>query len=304
MNIETGVIPALITPLNEDETIDVPSLENLINWMLGNDLKGLFVGGTMGEGIALRDNQRAILFRESVRIVNGRVPVLANVSEMSTKRALDNVAMAVAAKVDAVVATPRMVFPGRTEGETFRLMKVLAEHSSVPVWFYENPFVTPITSDFESITEIMALPNVEGLKFSAQNFELFARCIKELPDHTPCFNGNVPEIAMSAKIGGGAIAGIGSMLPGLCVALFDAALANLDNEAKKFQDAINSTYSIYGGNGWIFWPTAQKHVLMRRGLIRTNIATEPFLRLNAQQESIVDEALEKIADWVFEPAAV
>ena len=86
MKTEIGVIPALITPLNEDETIDVPSLENLINWMLSYDLKGLFVGGTMGEGIALRDSQRAILFRESVRIVNGRVPVLANVSEIKHKK--------------------------------------------------------------------------------------------------------------------------------------------------------------------------------------------------------------------------
>ena len=304
MNIEIGIVPALITPLNEDETIDVPSLENLINWMLGYDLKGLFVGGTMAEGIALRDSQRAILFRESVRIVNGRVPILANVSEISTKRALDNVTMAVEAKVDAVVATPRMVFPSRTPGETFRFMKVLTENSAVPVWFYENPYVTPFASDFESIAEFMSLPNMEGLKFSAQNFELFARCVRELPNNTPCFNGSVREIAKSAKIGGGTIAGIGSMLPGLCVAVFKAALAERENEAKKYQEAINSAYSIYGGDGMPLWPSAQKHVLMRRGLIKTNMSTEPFQRLNSEQERMVDEALEKIEDWVFEPAAV
>ena len=72
MKPEIGVIPALLTPLNEDETIDVPSLENLIEWVLGFDLKGLFVAGTMGEGVALRDRERAILFKETVRIVKGR----------------------------------------------------------------------------------------------------------------------------------------------------------------------------------------------------------------------------------------
>ncbi len=212
--------------------------------------------------------------------------------------------MAVEAKVDAVVATPRMVFPSRTPGETFRFMKVLAENSAAPVWFYENPYITPITSDFKLIAKIMSLPNVEALKFSAQNFELFARCVRELPDNTPCFNGSVPEIAMSAKIGGGTIAGIGSMLPGLCVAVFKAARADRQDEAKKYQEAINSAYTIYGGDGMPLWPSAQKHVLMRRGLIRTNVSTEPFLRFNSEQERKVDEALEKIEDWIFDPQAV
>ncbi len=304
MKPDIGVIPALITPLNEDETIDVPSLGNLINWMLSYDLKGLFVGGTIGEGIALRDRERMKLFLETVRIVDGRVPVLASISETGTKRVLDNLAMAEAANVDAVVTTPRMIFASRTEGETYRLMEAVAANSGIPVWFYENPFMTPVTSTFESLRKIMALPNVEGLKFSATNFDLFERCVRELPGNSPCFNGNVPEIEKSAKIGGGAISGIGSMLPGLCVKVFEAARQGLDEEAAKLQEAIVATYAIYRGEGWPFWPSAQKHVLMRRGLIRTNVSTAPFLRLSPEEEAKVDEALEKIEEWVFEPTPV
>lgn len=303
MKPDIGVIPALLTPLNEDETIDVPSLENLIEWVLSFDTKGLFVAGTMGEGVALRDRERAVLFKETVRIVKGRVPVMASVSDNGTRRMLDNVDVAVEAKVDSVVATPRMAFPPRTPGETYRLFKAVAEYSKVPVWFYENPFLTPVTSTFESISEIMALPNVEGLKYSAPNFELFARCKKELPDSPPCFNGNVPEIAMSARIGGGAISGIGSMLPGLCVRIFDTAVAGQDDLAQKYQEAINASYAIYGGEGWPLWPSAQKHVLMRRGIIRTNIATAPFARIGPDEAARIDQALERIEDWVFNPPA-
>lgn len=303
MKPDIGVIPALLTPLNEDETIDVPSLENLIEWVLSFDTKALFVAGTMGEGVALRDRERAILFKETVRIVKGRVPVMASVSDNGTKRMLGNVDIAVEAKVDSVVATPRMAFPPRIPGETFRLFEAVAEHSKVPVWFYENPVLTPVTSTFESISEIMALPNVEGLKFSATNFELFARCKRELPGNPPCFNGNVPEIAMSARIGGGAISGIGSMLPALCVRIFDTALAGQDDLAQKYQAAINASYAIYGGEGWPLWPSAQKHVLMRKGIIRTNIATAPFARIGPDEAARIDQALEGIEDWVFNPPA-
>jgi len=303
MKPDIGVIPALLTPLNENETIDVPSLENLIEWVLGFDMKGLFVAGTMGEGVALRDRERAILFKETVRIVKGRVPVMASVSDNGTKRMLDNVDMAVEAKVDSVVATPRMAFPPRTQGESFRLFKAVAEHSRVPVWFYENPLLSPVTSTFESIAEIIALPNVEGLKFSAPNFELFARCKRELTGNPPCFNGNVPEIAMAARIGGGAISGIGSMLPGLCIKIFEAAVAGQDDMAQKYQDAINASYAIYGGDGWPLWPSAQKHVLMRRGIIRTNVATDPFVRVGPDEAARIDRALEGIEDWVFNPPA-
>ena len=303
MKPDIGVIPALLTPLNEDETIDVSSLENLIEWVLGFDMKGLFVAGTMGEGVALRDRERSILFKETVRIVKGRVPIMASVSDSGTQRMLDNVDSAVEAKVDSVVATPRMAFPPRTPGESFRLFKAVAEHSKVPVWFYENPFLCPVTSTFESISEIIALPNVEGLKYSAPNFELFTRCKKELPDNPPCFNGNVPEIAMAAKIGGGAISGIGSLLPGLCVKIFEAAVAGQDDLAQKYQATVNASYSIYGGDGWPLWPSAQKHVLMRRGIIRTNFATEPFVRIGPVEAARIDQALEGIEDWVFNPPA-
>jgi dihydrodipicolinate synthase/N-acetylneuraminate lyase len=144
---------------------------------------------------------------------------------------------------------------------------------------------------------------VEGLKFSAPNFELFTRCKKELPGNPPCFNGSVPEIAMSAKIGAGAIVGIGSMLPGLCVRIFDAAVKGQDDLAKKYQEAVNASYSIYGGEGWPLWPSAQKHVLMRRGIIRTNFATEPFVRIGEDEAARIDQALEGIEDWVFNPPA-
>ncbi|MCC5807099.1 MAG: dihydrodipicolinate synthase family protein [Opitutales bacterium] len=304
MNIEPGILPAVVTPLNEDETIDTESLERLVEHLLRTEVKGLFMGGTMGEGGALRDSEKAALYRETVRFARGRVPVLASVSDQGTRRVIDNVRLAEAGGVDAVVLTPRLCFPQRGEDESVRLVEAVARDSSVPVWFYENPEVSPVTSRFEILARIAALPNVGGLKLTTKDRVLFQRCLTEIPEKLPCFNGVVSEIAFAASIGGGAISGIGSMLPGLCIRVFNAAKAGEMDEAKRYQDAINATYAIYNGAGWPLWPSAQKHVLKRLGILRTSVATAPFLRLGPEEERAIDAVLDTFEDWILEPARV
>ena len=191
MKIENrGVIPALITPLREDETVDVPSLERMLEWVLRSDIKGVFVGGTIGEGAALRDRERQRLIEEAIRIVRGRVPVLVNVSDTGTVRSLENIDQAAKAGADAVIATPRLVFPARTPDATWQFFKAMAEHSPVPVWFYENPGTTPVTSTFEDISRILEIPNVGGLKYSAAHPELYAKCAAAFGARLPVYNGN------------------------------------------------------------------------------------------------------------------
>jgi 4-hydroxy-tetrahydrodipicolinate synthase len=301
MKIALGIIPAVITPLNEDETIDVGSLEKLLEHLLGLQIRGLFFGGTIGEGNALRDHDRFVLYREAVRITRGRVPVMASVSDTGTQRVLESVKQAVKANVDAVALTPRLVFPRRMPDETLRMVEAVARESPVPVWFYENPEMTPVRHTFEQIAEIVALPNIVGLKFTVPDRDLFTRCVRELPASPPCFNGVVADMAFAAQVGGGAISGIASMVPELCLRIFEAGRSGDLDLAEQLQQAINSTYQIYRGKGWPYWPAAQKHVLVRRGFFRTSVATAPFLRLGADDVRFIDEQFEKMEDWIFQP---
>lgn len=302
MKIEAGILPAVITPLNEDETIDVESLEKLVEHLLSTDVKGLFVGGTIGEGGALRDSEKACLYRETARLARGRIPVLASISDQGTLRILENLKLAERAGVDAVVLTPRLCFPQRTAEESCRMVERVARESSIPVWFYENPEISPVTSSYEILRKIVELPNVAGLKLTTRDRALFSRCVRELSGNVPCFNGVVSEIAYAASIGGGAISGIASMLPGLCIRVFNAARDGDMDAARRYQEAINATYAIYDGEGWPLWPSAQKHVLKRLGILRTNVSTAPFLRLGKEEERKIDAVLEKFEDWILEPA--
>lgn len=301
-NQKLGVFAAIVSPLNDDETIDLESLERLVEWVIKGGVKGIFVGGSIGEGAALLDKERARLVRGAVKFARGRIKVLAGVSDTGTARILDNVRQIADAGMDAVVTTPRIMFPSRGEGDTMRLMEALAKQSPAPVWFYENPGMTPVKSSFEDIARILAIPNVTGLKFTSPDRELYARCAKEFAGKVPVYNGNVPEIAFAAQVGSGALVGIGGMLPGLCVRLWEAAAAGQTADAERMQAAINGIYDIYLGKNWPLWPSAQKYVLKRRGIFRTSIATAPFVRLNAEQERAIDEVLARTPEWIFEPA--
>ena len=72
----------------------------------------------MGEGTCLRDEQRFVLFRETVRIVKGRAVVIANISDTSTRRVMDLAELASEAKVDGVAMTPRFGMLQRKPNET------------------------------------------------------------------------------------------------------------------------------------------------------------------------------------------
>ncbi len=298
---QKGIIVALLTPLDEDERIDVGSLERLIEWVLSSQVKGLFVGGTVGEGAALRDKEKAVLYREIARIVNSRVPILANVSETGTRRSIEVAGVAAEAGVDGIVTTARMSFPQKTLEESRRHVETISKMSSLPLWFYENPGTTGVSHDLNQLSEIMSLPNVEGLKFSSPDRNLFEECIGRIPGRPPVMTGNVSDIAFSARSGAaGAIAGIGSLAPGLAVRTFESALAGDIENAERLQKSIDSLYSVYMGDGWPLWPSAQKHVLKRLGILRTSISTAPFLQMGEREEAFVDGELERLDQTLFD----
>ena len=82
-----GVIPALITPLNEDETVNTTVLTELISYLLDQGADGFYVGGATGEGIALSAKQRMILAEGSVAAAKGKSPALyISLPRISTRR--------------------------------------------------------------------------------------------------------------------------------------------------------------------------------------------------------------------------
>ncbi len=292
---------AIPTPLTEDERLDVASLERLIEWVLRGGGEGFFVGGTMGEGFALRDRERERLVRETVRIVRGRAMVLANVSDAGTVRIREGIDQIADAGMDAIVTSARIMFPARDRSDTLQLLQSVATHSPVPVWFYENPGMTPVRSTFEEIRSILALPNVGGLKFTSPDRDLYLKCVQAFRDQCPVYNGNARDIAFAARHDTGALVGIAGLLPGLCQRIWQAARHGDMALAEDLQRQVDAIYDIYLGENWPLWPSAQKHALKRLGIFETSVSTAPFARLTEEQERKIDEVLERMNPSIYDP---
>ncbi|MCI0887168.1 MAG: dihydrodipicolinate synthase family protein, partial [Chloroflexi bacterium] len=84
-----GVIVPILTPLKSDESVDVPSLRRLTNYLVDNGVHGIWVSGTTGEFANLTDKERLISIEAVVNEVAGRVPVIGNVSGAGTQLSIN-----------------------------------------------------------------------------------------------------------------------------------------------------------------------------------------------------------------------
>lgn len=298
------VIAAIVTPLREDETIDVESLERLIEWDLQGGVDGFFVSGTMGEGFALMDHERDRLIRETVRLVRRRAMVLAGVADAGTVRIKAGIGRIADAGVDAIVTSARAFFPARDRDDTLRLLTSVGECSPVPVWFYENPGMIPVRSTFDEIKRYMEVPNIRGLKFTSPDRHLFMQCVNEFSSRVPVYNGNASDIAFAGRNHVGALVGIAGLLPGLCVRIWRSANRGEITLAEKLQQQVSEVYDIYLGEQWPLWPSAQKYALKRLGVFSSSKATAPFVELNPEQERRIDAVLDRMGASIYAPSSV
>lgn len=295
------LIAAIVTPLRADESLDVESLERLVDWVLRGGVGGFFVGGTMGEGLALRDTERERIVRETVRLVRGRALVLAGISDTGTRRLLDGIARVADAGVDGIVTTARLVFPTRERGDTIRLVEAAARQSPVPLWFYENPMMTPVRSTFDELQRIMDVPNVHGLKITTPDRDLCLQCANAFRGKHPVYNGNARDIAFAGQHNIGALVGIAGMLPGLCARIWWNARSGDLAAAERLQRQVQEVYDIYLGESWPLWPSAQKYALRRLGIFSTSTSTAPFATLSAEEERRIDAILDRLDRSIYDP---
>ena len=103
----SGIIPPLVTPLKDNETLDIESLERLIEHLIAGGVHGLFVLGTTGEEQSLSYDVRKQMIKESCRINRGRLPLLACITDTSIEESIRLAKKAADYGADGVVSAPR-----------------------------------------------------------------------------------------------------------------------------------------------------------------------------------------------------
>ncbi|HEX7804914.1 MAG TPA: dihydrodipicolinate synthase family protein [Cellulomonas sp.] len=277
-----GIVPPLVTPLTADGELDLASFERLVNRQLEGGVHGLFVLGSSGEVGYLDAAQRDTVLRAAVHLAGGSVPVLAGVCETSTRRVVAEIGSAVAAGVDAVVATAP--FYVRTDDAGIeRHFRAIGAASTVPVFAYDVPVRVHVKLDTDMLVRLGVDGALAGVKDSSGDDVSFRRLLaanRAAGSPLALFSGHEVVVDGAFLWGAdGAVPGLANVDPAGYVRLWDAAQAGDWAAARAEQERLAALFEIVfqpvGMGGDAVGLGAFKTALRAIGTIDTNVMCAP-----------------------------
>ncbi len=244
-----GVAPAMATPLVPGtHTVNTAVVPQLVNFLLDKGVKGLFIGGTTGEGTQLDDDQRRALHEAAVAAA-GRAPVLLHVGAQRTEAAVALARHAVTLRPAAIVAmTP--TFYGLSDDALARYYHAIADAApDTPLFLYDIPQFAVNGIGPALLARLAAeLPSLAGLKTSRVDIQIVRQLIDALPPDRILLAGNESAALASLALGAdGLISGLSTAIPEPFVALTQAVAAGQLDEARAWQRCINKLLAVLGG---------------------------------------------------------
>lgn len=292
-----GIIPPLVTPLLDNDTLDVQGLERLIEHVIAGGVHGIFILGTTGEAQSLGFDLRAQMVKESARILNKRLPLLVGISDTSVA---DSVRLAQVAKdcgADAVVSAPPYYY-ATGQPELIEFYEELLKHLPLPLFLYNMPVHTKVMFTPSSISRIAKNPKVIGFKDSSANGTFYQAVLYEMRDHKDfsIFVGPEEMTAETVLLGGsGGVNGGANIFPKLYVDLYNAALKQDLAEVKRLQKVvmqISATIYTQGAFGSSYLKGV-KCALSVLGICNDHLAS-PFNKFGEEQRAKIKEALASV----------
>ncbi|MCH9661423.1 MAG: dihydrodipicolinate synthase family protein [Bacteroidetes bacterium] len=228
-----GVMPAVTTKFTQEDTLDIPLFVHNIKAQLDAGVHGIVLGGTLGEASTLEDEEKRILTRETVQFVNGKVPVLMNIAEQSTKGAISAAQKAEQDGASGLMMLPPMRYKAG-DRETVEYFKAVANNTSLPIMVYNNPVDYKIEVTLAMFEELLKCDNIEAVKESTRDISNVTRIKNNFGDRLKIMCG-VDTLALESLLMGadGWIAGLVCAFPAETVAIYEL------QKAGKIQQAID-----------------------------------------------------------------
>jgi 4-hydroxy-tetrahydrodipicolinate synthase len=237
----------MVTPLNQDLSLDCKGLERLMAHLIEGGVHGIFILGTTGEAPNLPYAVRSELIERSCKLAGSRVPIIVGITDTSYQDALRMAARSYECGAVAVVAAPPYYFQVG-QADLLRYFKQLAMDSPLPLFLYNAPLNTRLWIDVSTVIEAAAVHNIVGLKDSGLNMGYF-HTVRESVRSRPDFSllvGPDDLLAEAVLLGAhGGMAGGSNVNPRLFVDLYEAAavgdanrVATLHQRAIQFDNAV------------------------------------------------------------------
>jgi 4-hydroxy-tetrahydrodipicolinate synthase len=293
-----GIIPPMITPLLDHNTLDAGGLERLIEHILGGGVHGLFILGTTGEGPSLKNCLQQELIDRVCKQVAHRVPVLVGITNTIFAESVAIAHKAEEAGAEAVVLAAPYYFP-TGQIEFLEYLEHLINRINLPLYLYNMPGLTKFTFEPETIAVAANMDGVYGIKDSSGDMIYFHKIKRMLQDkkNFSVFIGREELLAESLLFGGdGGVTGGAIFHPKLYVDLYNAAKAKDLTKVKKLHDKVMqisaAIYGVgrYGGSSYL---KGVKCALSCLGICDDFMA-EPFHKFKQPERKIIQSRLKEL----------
>ena len=296
-----GVIVPILTPLNPDESVDVPSLRRLVNYLIDNGVHGIWVSGTTGEFANLSDKERLISMDAVVDEVSGRVPIIGNVSGASTQLSVNMALEAQEMGMDGIAVTPPYYYPN-AQDELLDHYRHIRARVGLPLWVYNIPQTVKTAVAPGTIATLAGEGAVVGVKDSSGAGELLAELnvlCQQGGISLLRFLGTAFRITTAGSVGvQGVIPGIANLIPAACASGWEAGESGDHEGVQKSNAAIIASQKIArlaqdgGPNAASF--AGMKSALKHMGVIDHDIVSRPLRPFTDAEKAAIPPILEEL----------
>ena len=264
----SGIIPPVLTPLDENGGLDAAGLEKVLERLITGGVHGLFILGTTGEGPSLSHDLRRSLIRETNRITGGRLPILVGITDTSIQMA----DFAAENGASALVVAPPCYHPV-TQDDLLRYLEQLARRLPLPTLLYNMPSHCKTWYEIDTLRRAFEIDRYVGLKDSSHDMSYFQKAAElMLPQKRLSLLIGPEELLPEAmKIGAhGGVCGGAHLLPRLFVRVVEAGAAGDAAAMEQLTKRIGDLRAVYkAGGGFLKSMKAAMSIL---GIIQNRLA--------------------------------
>jgi len=290
-----GSIVALVTPMQEDGSIDFVSYKNLIDWHIKQGTNAIIVAGTTGESATISVEEHCILLQATVEHTNKRVPVIAGTGGNSTSEAVELTKYAQKIGADASLQVVPYYNKPTQEG-MYQHFKFVADAVDIPIILYNVPSRTVADMHNNTILRLSAIDNIIGIKDATGNIERGTNLLSMIENisskkNFSVYSGDDATAALLMLLGArGNISVTANILPNYIQTIANYCINHLD-----IQLALKMHKDLSKLNSLLFCeanPIPVKYALYKMGKIKDFIRL-PLTKLSANLTDDLDNELRK-----------
>ncbi|MCT3732828.1 dihydrodipicolinate synthase family protein [Elizabethkingia anophelis] len=216
-----GIYPAVLTPFTKDGEIDFDMFAKNTEAQIKAGVHGIILAGTLGEASALETEEKFELLKFAKAITDGRIPVILNLSENTTRSAVNYAKKAKELGADGLMLLPPMRYKADNR-EVVEYFKAVASATDLPILIYNNPVDYGIHVTLDMFEELINYPTIQAVKESTRDLANVTRMINRFGKRIKILGG-VDTICLETLMLGadGLVAGLVDAFPNETMAMYN-----------------------------------------------------------------------------------